>query len=72
MATRIQTDTTTRTDEQHATTDSASEDSYTRPSDHAAGSRAGESWTERCGAPRTFDPTNHAEMGQFDTTADQP
>ncbi|ACV48749.1 MULTISPECIES: hypothetical protein [Halomicrobium] len=72
MATRIQTDTTTRTDEQHATTDPASEGSYTRPSDRTPESTATESWTERCGAPRTFDPTNHAEMGQFDTTADQP
>jgi hypothetical protein len=69
MATQIQTDATTHSDEQPRTTDIATDD------ERAAGGRStspdGSSWTDRCGAPATFDPSSHASMGQFDTTAEQ-
>jgi hypothetical protein len=69
MATQIQTDATNHSDEQPLTTDIATDDD--RPTGHASAPPTGGSWTDRCGAPATFDPTSHASMGQFDTTADQ-
>jgi|GEM_PF-4050960 len=60
MSTTTQTDSTTPTDEQLPdSTDDAIDSSLTT------------SWTERCSAPMTFDPTNGADMGQFETDAEQ-
>jgi len=60
MAITTQTDSTTATDEQ-----------LPDRSEPTTDSRDTTPWTERCGAPMTFDPTSGAAMGQFETAADE-